>query len=125
PHSRANRDAGFTGDGSEIWISGPPPPTNRLGLVQLTGGPLRPFLDDKAFAVDWSPDGKRLLYVRNPPNMPGDPLYVADRDGSNPRQIYMDPATPHNHFPTWSADGRWIYFTHGKTTVDLWRISAE
>jgi Tol biopolymer transport system component len=33
----------------------------------------------------------------------------------------------HNHFPTWSPDGRWIYFVHGTPAtqeMDLWRAGA-
>lgn len=124
PHSRTNRDGGFTGDGSEVWLAGPPPPTDRLGLIQLTGGPLRPFLDDKAVTVEWSRDRARLLFFRN---TNGDPLFVADRDGTNPQQIYIASAGVHNHFPAWSVDGKWIYFVHGEVVnfrFDLWRIAA-
>jgi Tol biopolymer transport system component len=124
PHSRTNRDGGFTGDGSEVWLAGAPPPTNRLGLIPLTGGPRRPFLDDKAGTMEWSRDGTRLLYFRN---IPGDPIFIADRDGANFQQVYIAPAGVHNHFPAWSTDGKWIYFVHGDVVnfqFDLWRIAA-
>jgi serine/threonine protein kinase/Tol biopolymer transport system component len=122
-NSRVGRDAGFTSDGSEIWLRGPPPPSNRMGLLPLLGGPVRSFLGDHVVNVSWSPDGTRLVYSLSDP---GDPLFVAERDGSNPRQIFKDRPGLHDHFPTWSADGRWIYFVHGDVAnedLDLWRIA--
>ena len=59
----------------------------------------------------------------------GDPLFVADQDGSNARQIFIGAdAGIHNHFPVWSADGRSIFFVSGNPAtreMDLWRISPE
>jgi Tol biopolymer transport system component len=52
-------------------------------------------------------------------------MFVADRTGANARRIFGDRPGIHNHFPTWSPDGRWIYFVHGTPAtkeMDLWRI---
>ena len=52
-------------------------------------------------------------------------MFVADRSGANARQIFVDKPGLHNHFPTWSPDGRWIYFVHGTPDtrdMDLYRI---
>ena len=115
--------AGFNHDGSEIWLAGPPPATNRMTLVPLREGPARPFLiADRTVNVSWSPDGKRITYFHN---TPGDPIFVADADGSNARQIFVEPNGTHHHFTTWSADGRWIYFVHFSSNGPraLWRVS--
>jgi Tol biopolymer transport system component len=58
----------------------------------------------------------------------GDPIFVVDRDGSTPRQIFRDTPDKHNHYLAWGADGEWIYFVHGtpaRHEMDLWRISAS
>ena len=34
----------------------------------------------------WSPDGKNVAYHTNDP---GDPIFIADRNGSNPRRIFV------------------------------------
>jgi Tol biopolymer transport system component len=117
-----NRQLGFTGDGSEIWIHG----ANRgpFRLVQFIGGVERPFLTKETGNLDWSPDGKHLVYGRTDP---GDPMFVADHDGSNSRQLFVDREGMHNHFPTWSPDGRWIYFVKGLfpfSNMDMWRIPS-
>jgi hypothetical protein len=118
------RNVGFSGDGSEIWIGGGDVGL-RLRLMPLTGGTPRNFLGEETANLAWSPDGERIVYhtFRN-----GDPMFVADRTGANARQIFGDRPGLHNHFPTWSPDGRWIYFVHGTPAtreMDLWRIEPD
>ena len=115
-----NRNIGFSADGSEIWIGDIA--DGRLGLMPLMGGAPRVFLSEHAINVAWSPDGTQLVYFTRDA---GDPIFVADRTGGNPRQIFVSNKGDHNHFPAWSTDGQWIYFTHGVQAVaefDVWRI---
>jgi Tol biopolymer transport system component len=115
------RSVGFSGNGSEIWLGGGDVGM-RLRLMPLTGGTLRNFLGEEAVNLAWSPDGERVVYHTFGS---GDPIFVADRDGANARRIFGDQPGVHNHFPTWSPDGRWIYFVHGTPAtkeMDLWRI---
>ena len=115
------RNVGFSGDGSEIWIGGGDLGL-RLRLLPLTGGTARNFLGDKTANLAWSADGERIVYHTFGV---GDPMFVADRSGANARQLFVDRPGIHNHFPTWSPDGRWIYFVHGTPDtrdMDLWRI---
>ena len=119
------RDVGISHDGSEIWLSGRYP-DRRLRLMPLIGGPARFFLSGNVVNVAWSPDGTRIAYHTGEP---GDPLFVADRTGANARPIFVNPVPGgHNHFPTWSPDGRWIYFVAGDIAtqeMDLWRIAES
>src|SRR6202047_2973719 len=115
------RSVGFSGDGSEIWLGGGDVGM-RLRLMLLTGGTPRNFLSEEAVNLAWSPDGERIVYHTF---ADGDPMFVADRSGANARRIFQDRPGIHNHFPAWSPDGRWIYFSHGKPAtgeMDLWRI---
>jgi Tol biopolymer transport system component len=113
---------GFSGDGSEIWLSGRA--DTRLRLMPLMGGTPRPFLAEGAVTVAWSPDGTRVVYhVQDD----GDSTFVADRTGANARQIFRRNGN-HNHFPVWSVDGRWIYFSSGTPVtkeMDVWRIPSD
>src|SRR3984885_2217447 len=115
------RSVGFSGDGSEIWVGGGDVGM-RLRLMPLTGGVPRNFLGEETVNLAWSPDGERIVYHTFGS---GDPMFVADRTGANARRIFGDRPGIHNHFPTWSPDGRWIYFAHGTPAtkeMDLWRI---
>jgi Tol biopolymer transport system component len=115
---------GFSGDGSEVWLGGGDVGM-RLRLLPLTGGTPRNFLGEKAANIAWSPDGTRIVYHTFGD---GDPLFVAERTGANAHLIFQEQPGIHNHFPTWSPDGRWIYFVHGTPAtkeMDLWRISPD
>jgi Tol biopolymer transport system component/predicted Ser/Thr protein kinase len=121
------RAVGFSNDGSEVWSGGREgsggEEGRRLMLWPLMGGAPRNFLDEGAAEVAWSPDGSRLVYHTW---KPGDPTFVADRNGANQRLIVQDEPGLHNHFQVWSKDGRWIYFVRGRPAtreMDLWRIS--
>jgi serine/threonine protein kinase/WD40 repeat protein len=113
---------GFTGDGSEIWLSGGP--DRRLRLMPIMGGAPRPFLPDRAVTVSWSQDGTRIVYHLQDD---GDSMFVADRTGAGARLLYRRNRNEHNHFPIWSPDGRWIYFSSGTPVtkeMDVWRIPS-
>jgi Tol biopolymer transport system component len=118
------RGVGFSGDGSEIWLGGGDVGL-RLRLMPLTGGAPRNFLGEEAANLAWSPDGERIVYHNFGD---GDPMFVADRTGANSRKIFGDQPVFHNHFPTWSPEGRWIYFVHGTPAtkeMELWRIDPD
>ena len=118
------RSAGFSGDGSEIWLAGGDKGV-RLRLLPLTGGTPRNFLGEEATEVAWSPDGARIVYHTF---SDGDPMFVADRTGANARRLFAGQPGIHNHFQTWSPDGRWIYFVRGVPAtkeMDLWRVSPD
>ena len=116
------RNAGFLPEESGVWLAGNAVPSVRMRIIPLMGGPSHIFLGEHAVNVDWSRDGSRMVYHTGDP---GDPLFVADRNGANPQQIFVLKADWHNHFPAWSLDGHWIYFVSGilaANEMDLWRI---
>lgn len=122
------RSTGFSGDGTELWLRGGPD-LNRatIRLIPLMGGPPRAFLPNNSVAVSWSRDGSRVVYHKGVPS--GDPIFVADRTGADPKQVFID-TNPggHCHFPVWSPDGKWIYFVRGTlatSEMDIWRISPS
>jgi Tol biopolymer transport system component len=54
-------------------------------------------------APDWSPDGKKLVYVHN------GSIWTVDADGTAPQRLI-----PNGHSPAWSRDGQMIAFMRGE-----------
>lgn len=117
------RSVGFNGDGSELWFGGGK--DRRLLSVSLLGGTAHNFLGEDVVNVAWSPDGQRMVYQEQ---LSGDPLSVADRKGANARVILPSHEGNHQHYPIWSADGRWVFMVRGRPATletDLWRVGAN
>jgi Tol biopolymer transport system component len=87
--------------------------------VPTIGGAPRLFLAPGIEAA-WSPDGSQIAYFFPP----ADPIFIADKNGGNPRQILTDKKGFHNHYLNWSPDGRFVYFVRGipPDDMDVWRI---
>ena len=120
----SGNSVGFNGDGSEIWF-GAGPALLRMRAVSLLGGPVRNFLGEEVINVNWSPDDERLVYQEK---LEGDPIYVADHNGTKSRLILGSTAGTHQHYPIWSVDGQWIYLARGRPTtleMDLWRVRPD
>ena len=117
------RYAGFSGDGAQVWFQQLGKP-NKIWLAPVVGGAPRLFIE-RGMNPTWSPDGQRIAYHINDP---GDPIFIADRNGSNPRQIHRTPPAVHNHYLTWSPDGRFVYFVSGvpqTDEMDIWRVRVS
>ena len=118
------QEVGFSDDGAHVWW---PHLTNECNGAVLRaptmGGTARPFLEGGPVTAIWSPDGTRLLFFKD---CPGDPIFVGDRNGGGAEQIYTELPGRHNHFPTWSADVRFVYFASGLSTneMDIWKVGA-
>jgi len=116
--TQPTRGVGFSGDGAHVWFGA----MGSKVLVPALGGNPRPFL--KAVMLTWSGDGQRLAYH----SADGDPIFVADRNGNNPRKIFADTSEKHCHYLAWSPDNRYIYFARGDSDIlemDVWRVSTD
>ena len=115
------------GHGAQPWVDAKAAlyveNTDGSGLHKIVDyGLVRPH----AGTVDWSPDGKEILF--------GDDsgyLYTVHPDGSGLTQISVDTSklvgfSPYAFLPAWSPDGRWILFSMGSANgtgldrVALW-----
>jgi Tol biopolymer transport system component len=120
------RTVGFSPDGSlvTLWRRVPGPDSGGSvdagWAVPTMGGQLRPYLKGIS-ELDWSPDGRRIVF--HPPAA-GDPISVTELDEKVGHQIYVARPGIHNHFPVWSPDGSFIYFVQGLPLEDsdVWRI---
>jgi serine/threonine protein kinase/WD40 repeat protein len=121
------RQTGFSGDGEQVWFSQYQQlgsSTGRSTLMGPTMGGTPKLFIDHGGNPTWSPDGKTLAYYTPDP---GDPIFIADRNASNPQKIFVAEPGVHCHFLIWSLDGRFVYFVKGTPTTDtdIWRIPAR
>jgi TolB protein len=69
----------------------------------------------------WSPDGEFIAFSAWEKGQPD--IYVVSAEGGEPRRLTED--NSQDQFPSWSVDGRWIYFRsvrEGKNGI--WRVSC-
>ena len=105
--------ASFRSGALEIWVAG----RDGSGLQQVTtlGAP-------GVLVGGWSPDGSQIAFEAA---IGGNTdVYVVGRDGGALRQLTAEPSI--DGVPTWSGDGRWIYFasTRAGVVADIWRVPA-
>src|SRR5262249_14658405 len=93
-YNEAVRNVGLSTDGTQIWFRTYDGKGDEETWVKPTlGGAARPFLPRTVTAA-WSPDGTRIAFHES---TSGDPIFLADRDGTNPHRLYA--AQPRVHCP--------------------------
>ena len=98
---------------SEIWVcdasGGNPLQLTSLGRSN-TGTPR------------WSPDGRRIAFDARL-GRDGD-IHVMDADGGAPRRVTTEPSD--DVVPSWSRDGRWIYFASNRSgRWEVWKVAGR
>jgi Tol biopolymer transport system component len=69
----------------------------------------------------WSPDGREIAFIASPEHHAA--IYVVGAEGGRPRRLTMDEASV--AAPTWSRDGKWIYFgSHRSGTWQVWKVPS-
>ena len=113
----------FSPDGNYVYyyLTDANDPSGVLYQAATIGGPPRKILSDIASPITFSPDGKRIAFVRNDEVATAeDQLIVANADGTGERKLAARVGDQWFGFPTgcsWSPDGRLIACSggHNKT----------
>jgi Tol biopolymer transport system component/DNA-binding winged helix-turn-helix (wHTH) protein len=71
----------------------------------------------------WSPDGRQIVFDSRAGHEAN--LYTIDPRGSTPRKLSID--IRGNSMPSWSHDGKWIYFVNGDDigSPKIWKVPSE
>jgi Tol biopolymer transport system component/serine/threonine protein kinase len=105
--------SGRAGGRNEIWLAD----ADGSNPTRLTRGPGR-----YQGTPRWSPDGRSIVFDSQAENGHVD-IWTIGVDGSGLRQITRDPAD--DIVPSWSRDGRFIYFASNRTgRNEVWRAAA-
>jgi serine/threonine protein kinase/Tol biopolymer transport system component len=87
---------------------------NSIWRVPFLGGTPKQIVGSAATAIGWSPDGKRMAFVRSNPSGHGQDLVMANRDGDDVRPVVEGTSfatgMPGGTYmvPSWSPDGHRI-----------------
>ncbi len=123
--SQAGDGVAFAPDGKTYTFNGP----GGIWLGDASSGKTRRIARDARDAT-WSPDSQRLAYlstrdhngtfaVSERPRQPADEIYLANRDGGNPKRVTTTTADESGPL-RWTVDGNTIVFslfTDGRLTV--------
>jgi len=95
--------------GTEVWTCD----ADGSNCLQLTsfGGPI-------LGTPRWSPDSQSIAFDCRVAGQPA--VYVVASEGGTPRLLADD-----GYVPSWSRDGRWIYFASGRSgRLEVWKMPA-
>lgn len=106
----------WTGTSQDIGVFDP----NGSGFTMLTTTP-----DFSEQTPDWSPDGKKIVYMGHPQFGEDDQrnltdIWVMDADGQSKTQLTNTPRR--EEVPAWTADGRIVYCGQAADDVSNWDI---
>ena len=95
-------DPRFSPDGSMIVFARREAERFWICRAALVGGELRKLAEGNA--LDWSPDGKQIAFVRD------DTVWVMEPDGSNVHELHRveGPRNSAVHAVRWSPSGKWV-----------------
>ena len=99
-----------------------------LYQISVLGGTPRSIVHNVDSPPSFSPDGARMVYLRQTPELKDHftEIHIADRDGGNDELVYKGSGIP--GFPAWSPDGRtiaWSEILRPETALLLLDVSSK
>ncbi len=97
---------------------------SELWVVPVDGGEERQLGSGDGVMPRWSPQGHRIVYQTRIGTDTQMDIMTIPAQGGEPTPVLSDTATDWS--PTWSPDGRFIYFISDRGgSMNLWRISVD
>jgi serine/threonine protein kinase/Tol biopolymer transport system component len=110
----------FTPDGDHLYYVMVDKGVGTLFQVSSLGKESKKILFDVDSPVTFSPDGKRLAFIRHNPSEGGDTIFIANSDGTNLEPFFHTKEAGYDKFRNvaWSPDGE-------RMLVDLLKMGSE
>jgi TolB protein len=135
PYSQDVGPGAWSPDGRQLVIErsmspvGEPAGGRALFVINADGGGLRqltPWALRAGGRADWSSDGRRIVFRTIPANdAPGGNIYTIRPDGTGLRELAHLPPTAMPAELGFSPDAKWIVFTNGGASKDLFVMRAN
>ena len=134
PSPSTYRSLSFSPDGNYIYFRKALNAVNsdyNLYRAPVLGGTPQTVVHDIDSDIAFSPDGKRLAYIRaNDPEMGKSRLLSADLSGNDEKVLRITPISESSTFLSWSSDGQEITLSRFQPDlalggIDLFDISSE
>jgi len=124
--TRIEGSARFSPDGSRIAFASLRSGAPEVWVAERDGSGLQQVTALGATGVligGWSPDGTQIAFEAAVDG--NSDVYLVGADGGHLRRLTAEPSI--DGVPSWSGDGRWIYFgsTRAGVIADTWRISPN
>jgi Tol biopolymer transport system component len=126
PSTRIEGSARFSPDGNQVAFISYRSGAGEIWVAGLDGSSLRRLTDlggSETVIGSWSPDASRVVFTSVIDG--NSDIYSVGAEGGRPVRLTVEPSM--DILPSYSADGRWIYFSKNVTSVEfrVWRIPAE
>jgi Tol biopolymer transport system component/DNA-binding winged helix-turn-helix (wHTH) protein len=113
-------------DGARIAFVSARTGFNEVWIMHADGDAAAPMTDLRTATRHprWAPDGQAIAFSAVAPGSSAENIYVIDVAGGLTRRLTTDSRS--DVWPSWSADGHWIYFTSNRSgTREVWKVRAS
>jgi len=113
PHEEDFQGVSFSPDSNYLYFAARETAMSEYSVLQsipTLGGDPRKLIFDVDTPVTFSPDGRRIAFVRGAPDRGESHLIAADADGTKPHVLYVSRGQERldTYAPSWSPDGKHI-----------------
>ena len=109
-----DRKLAFSPDGKKLLVSSMPNtsgPMLGLHVIDIESGDIQKISRHEIYGVDWSPNGKEIVYANDDISLTEDNIWIMNADGTNARPLIppiIRKRTMDRRNPRWSPDGQQI-----------------